>query len=527
MCSIAGAFTKTEVGKMLDIMSHRSPDGKSIVTKGGFVLGAGSLIITDTKSPHKCPYVYKNLTLVFNGEIYNFEKIRNILVSKGYTFDTNSDTEVVIKAFDEWGVDSFEMFDGMFAIGILNTKTHLLYLARDPFGEKPLYYRNSYNAVENTFAFASEAKALIEDSKLKPKAPPLYELLQFCNNETLYQDISQLPQGSYMIIDTKTEVVIEERVYYDILDNLIVHTSHGLEHYIENLDYLMQKVVHQRIPKEVPFALYLSKGVDSNLLNYYIKNITKDFETLTFEDMSKEEYDEVIEKVVYHLDFPVGSLSSVALYKLGERAKTKGCKVVISGEGADESFGGYMRYLPIAYKYQLEQFYPSYRELFEKGDVFITENETMYSNLVNKFEVGRGQLRFLESKYKKYASLTDPITAMQIFDIKHVLPSLLQMGDRMASAHGLENRSPYLAKELVEFGLSLPYEYKINGITTKVLLRELARRKGVKITETEKKGLTIPFNKWNGVSGYSRDKYFQELNNIWRKQAKRHEYGTI
>lgn len=264
-----------------------------------------------------------------------------------------------------------------------------------------------------------------------------------------------------------------------------------------------------RLRSDVKVGLYLSEGVDSNLLSTFYDFDNKFY----FDDQKnwKKDFYKNIKKITSHLDFPVGSLSSYPLWKLAEKA-SKNVKVVISGEGADEIFAGYVRYLPISLQWELEKEFPSYKYFFSKNYESYLYS---YSKITSRSQDGAS---FVLKKIKKYFEMfDDPISAMGFVDFKIVMPSLLQMGDRMSSAFGLENRCPYLDKRIIEFGFSLPHNLKINHLTNKIMIRKLALKRGLKKPLlVEKKGLTIKFNQWFHRKDWDRRFYINLLDKNWR-----------
>ena len=228
----------------------------------------------------------------------------------------------------------------------------------------------------------------------------------------------------------------------------------------------------------------------------------------------KKDFLKKFQKISYHLDFPVGSLSSYPLWKLAETARKK-VKVVVSGEGADEFFGGYIRYLPVSQEWELKNKFTSYKYLFNK---FYDDYLDSFAKITSR----NRDIDLVKSIIKPYFDgFDDPINAMCFADFKIVMPSLLQMGDRMAGAHGIENRCPFLDRHIIDFAFSLPHNLKIKNLEQKILLRRLLRKKKLfSPIKMEKKGLTITFNKWFKISDWSRDYYFNMLKKNWSKYYK-------
>lgn len=436
MCSIVGGRNRETVERMLDLMRHRSPDGMKVVGDD-FCIGMGRLAVIDLVSPDLFPFVEGNYVLTFNGEIYNYIELREELKQKGHVFKTFSDTEVVLTAYKEWGVGCLQKFNGMFAFAIYDGKE--LFFARDIAGEKPLYYSL------RPFAFASEAKAL--NWKCREFPPASFGIYDFASRKMQIFRYWNCPKVE---IDPKTAE--------------------------EELEKLIKDSIRLRTRSDVPYALYYSGGVDSSLLSTF-----HDFKfkfTYIDSDSYRDEYLERFERILWHLDYPVSSFSPFGLWKLAEEA-SRSVKVVISGEGADELFGGYIRYLKPHFNYLAAKQYPSYDSIF-----LPREN-------VN----GLGWQEFNGN-----------------------MRELLRMGDRMASAFGIENRCPFLDKRIIEFAFSLPDEFKIRGLETKVILNNILRKRNPEYQSIEKAGLYCSVNRWIGANTrFGKKEYKRRQNVIWNK----------
>lgn len=501
MCSIAGIAGKAGVEKLLAAQQHRAPDDQGVYREAGLELGMGRLKIIDLTSSGLCPYQEDNFVLCYNGEIYNYLELKKELKALGWQFRTTSDTEVLMKSWRQWGLKMFDKLNGMFAFAIYDKKTKKLVLARDIAGEKPLYYYHR----GPVFAFSSEAKAFPAALKIEPvkENPKFFESFQHCNSETLFKDVYALPAAHYLTFDVKNgQVAIKP--HWELKRRPINPKTAE-----EELESLLEDAVKIRTRSDVPYGLYYSRGIDSSLISTF-----HDFKhKFYFDDTAdwKDDFFKKIEKVVYHLDFPVGSLSAYPLWKLAERASKK-VKVVLSGEGADEIFGGYVRYLPIGREWELRQRYPSYKYLFSRH--FPTHLDGFATTTARNHDVD-----FVKETIKPYFEMfDDPINAMGFADFKLVMPSLLQMGDRMAGAFGIENRCPFLDRRVIEFGFNLPANMKINGLEQKVMLRRILAKRGLTAPlKKEKKGLSIVFNDWFGKKDWDRGLYFRLLNEKWSK----------
>ncbi len=502
MCSIAGISEGNSkvVNKMLKSMVHRAPDDVGVYYNNDISLGMGRLSIIDLKSKNLCPFQNEKIVLSFNGEIYNYKSIRQELKKLGYRFKTTSDTEVLGNAWDKWGKNVLNKIKGMFVFAIYEKRNNKLFIARDIPGEKPLYYLRR----NNKLYFASEAKAFSKVFDLKITKNKFFETFQHCAEQTLWKDVYQLPAAHYLEYNLKSKKLsINE--YWKIKQKKINNKTAQ-----EELEHLLNKSVKLCTQADVDYGIYYSKGVDSTLISTFHNFKNKFY----FDDKLNYEKDfrKNIKKIAYHLDFPVGSFSSYPLWKLADRANKKNVKVILSGEGADEIFTGYARYMPIYMQWKLNNRYPSYEYLF--GKLFNSYKDS-YARLTNR---SAENLEMIKKMMKQYFEMFDnPVTAMCYFDFKVIMPSLLQMGDRMSAAFGVENRCPFLDKDIIEFGFNLDVEQKINFNQQKLVLRNLLKKRlSLKYSEIEKKGLTIKFNRWFNVKSWDRSKYFQFLFKNWK-----------
>lgn len=429
MCSIAGG---EKAQQMLETMRHRSPDDLRVIT-GDFNMGMGRLAIIDTKRK-LCPIVVDDeYILSFNGEIYNYLELKEELRLKGHVFKTDSDGEVLLISYKEWGIDCLDHFNGMFAFAIKDGNK--VFFARDIPGEKPLYY------TKEPFSFASEAKA--------------FEV-----------DCEELPPAHYGLYDLEKKT-LKIAKWWNFVPKIRNITQKQAE---EELEYLLEDSIRLRTRSDVPYGLYLSGGIDSTLISTF-----HDFKhTFTYEDGDyKEEFLKMSPLIYHHLDYPVKSFSPFGLWKLAEQASRK-VKVVLSGEGADELFGGYIRFVPNWMNYKAQKEYPSYRRMFPY----------------------------------------DP--DMEWKEFNGNMRELLRMGDRMASAWGIENRCPFLDRRIIEFAFSLPPEIKYSGIQGKSILRKILKKRKPSYQFQEKHGLYTSANEWLGIDGkYSKASYV-----AWQKELK-------
>jgi asparagine synthase (glutamine-hydrolysing) len=499
MCSISGIVNGTGVAKMIASQRHRAPDESGIYQDQHIELGMGRLKILDMASPGLAPYQEDGLVLSYNGEIFNYLELKKELEAKGWQFRTTSDSEVLLKSWRQWGVKMFAKLNGMFAFAIYDPRKQRVWLGRDIAGEKPLYYYHR----GKTFVFCSEAKAFAKVVPLEEQPNEFFEAFQHCFGTTLWKDVYDVPPAHYVVYDLKTNQ--KKVVEYWKFERRQIDAKTA----VEELEDLLGDAVRIRLRSDVPVGLYYSKGIDSSLIASY-----NDFDQQFYFDDTKnwrEDFFARIRTLAFHLDFPVGSLSTYPLWKLAQRA-SRHVKVVLSGEGADEIFGGYIRYLPIAREWELQQQYPSYQYIFGKY-------YPPYLDGFAKITARNGNVSLARERLRPYFELfDDPINAMGFADFKLVMPSLLQMGDRMAGAFGLENRCPFLDRRVIEFGFSLPPELKIAGLNQKVILRRILLKRGLTAPlRDEKKGLTIRFNRWLGRRDWDRSSYCKLLRTEWHK----------
>ena len=417
MCGITGIYVfdeKHEVPKaliedMTNTMFHRGPDEFGFYVNENLALGHRRLSIIDLKAGRQ-PMSDKNgyIWIVFNGEIYNFRELRKDLEGKGYTFKTKSDTEVIIYSYEEYGLDCLKEFNGMFAFAIYDKRKKRLFLARDRLGIKPLYY----TITDKEIIFASEIKAILKHPNVKKKVN-LYGISSYLSyryvlgKETLFDGIYTLQPGYFLLCE---DGKIKEKQYWE-LPIIPQKEDKGEEYYVRKLRELLTKSVKMRMISDVPLGAYLSGGLDSSIIvalmsdikNEPIKTFSIGFEEEGFNEfeyarlmvercktnhkeilLNAEKYIELMPKLIRYKDAPLSVANEVPLYEMSKELK-KDITVVLSGEGADELFGGYGRIFRSPFDYERLKLIENNPDLLD---------ETVKSILVESLRDKYGDLNF-------------------------------------------------------------------------------------------------------------------------------------
>ncbi len=550
MCGIAGIINhkSSDVAKILDEMieriTHRGPDDSGFFVDDRVAFGMRRLSIIDTQGG-KQPISSEDgsLIIVFNGEIYNFKKLRAGLCARGHIFKTDTDTEVILHLYEEKGEDVVHELRGMFTFFIYDIKKGNVFIARDQFGIKPLYYIKIGGVVT---AFGSEIKSLLALPEYKKEInnEAIFNYLSYQYNpmqETFFRGIYRLLPGTCMMIDLKTSTG-EEKKYWQFEFNQDIHMQEEIGSK-KLADVFLDSVSHHLV-SDVPVGAFLSGGIDSSLIVGTIRALHPGGELRTFtigaEDMNEfeqaretaelfktthteiildpTEYFSELPRIAYHFDEPVADPSAMALYFLAREASKK-VKVVLSGEGADELFGGYGMYrepLSLAQFDRVPKFLQSVLFLLLKFPFEIRGMNYLrrYQKKLNDRYIGNAYIFSQEEivglwKGEKYTPMDiaplytqaenlSPSTAMQYIDIHTWLPGdILAKADKMTMAHSLEVRVPFLDKEVARFAQTIPDRFKFMNGTTKYLLRKAAKVFVPPRTQVRKKlGFPIPLARW-------------------------------
>jgi len=578
MCGINGYIgqkTKKSIAKiqnMNKVTEHRGPDNSSYkelsLSKTHIYFGHNRLSIIDLHESANQPFhsPCERYELVYNGELYNYVELKEILQNNGIVFNTSSDTEVVLQSIIYWGAQkAFQKMNGMWSIAFLDTKEEKLILSRDRFGEKPFYY--CYE--NNELYFSSEIKAILEITE--KKRINLLTLNRFLingsldsNNETFFEKIHKVPAASYTIIDLKKDFSsLSFSKYWDITTielNTNIHASKA----IEEFETIFDDAVKIRLRSDVKVGALLSGGLDSSAITKVMAEHIPNLEILSAisDDplYSEEKFVDIVsnylevqpikvnldndpkkiynllETVLWHNDEPMPSFSTIAHYLLMEQAYKHDIKVILSGQGADELLGGYQKYY-IYYLIQLfkEKHYITFLKegfsyLFKSGLIkqFSLKEANRYlpsfmKKKIKKTDVRTPLLQNLDEQIEKLNTLVS-VNERQVMDlVKYSVPVLTHYEDRMSMAFSREIRLPFLDHRLVELALSLPNSMKMKNGWTKWIMRKafVGKLPDSIVWRKDKKGFTTPQEKW------FRDELKSEIHTLFNENLLVEEYGLM
>ena len=475
-------------------------------------LGVRRLAVIDLVGGHQpLSSVDGSHWIAYNGEVFNYVELRRELVAAGHRFRTETDTEVVVAAYREWGPACLDRFIGMFAFAIWDG--HTLFLARDRLGEKPLFWTRDGERL----LFASEIKSLLCEVEPVAQVDDRFAVLEApLEPETLFRGIFSLPPGHFLTFDGRDAKV---QRYWSIPEGPV--DPRPITELRDELRGLLEDAVRLRLRSDVPLGLFLSGGLDSSLLatlarpdkvftcrlpygpayaeDHHASAVARavgaqqHFATVTPESFRME-----FPRILWHLEQPIATASSVAEFALARLARQH-VKVAIGGQGADEAFGGYVRYVLMNEEHRLgtapllREYQPLARVLWGSG-TFGPEADRYFSLI----ERGVGSAAVRERARDLFERRGSLIDRMGATDFVLTFPSLITMNDRAAAAYGVENRTPFLDHRVVEFAFRLPAQAKIDGFVTKRILREVAR--GLVpdsiVDRTDKMGLGVPVGRW-------------------------------
>ncbi|MFA5859208.1 MAG: asparagine synthase (glutamine-hydrolyzing) [Elusimicrobiota bacterium] len=575
MCGICGIYNynKTNPVKenvlraMCGVMSHRGPDGEGVylnypLTGGGMGVGLGHrrLAIIDLSTGEQPMYNEdKSIAIVFNGEIYNFQELRPQLESLGHKFRSNSDTEAIVHAYEQYGEDCVDHLRGMFAFAIWDNNNTRMFIARDRVGKKPLYYAN----VNGSLIFASEIKALLKypgiGHEINKEAIHYYLNYQYVPGpKTVYNSVFRLMPAHCMSVDKNGN--LRTREYWDI--DFREKTKLSFNDTCTQLREVLKEATRLRMISDVPLGAFLSGGHDSSIIVGlmselaskpvktfsigfeeeefselgYAKIVAQHFKTDHQEFIVKPQFVEILPKLVWHYDQPYADSSALPSYYVANMTR-KNVTVALNGDGGDESFGGYLRYkamkgslyagLPFKllgrkntlrlaemlphtetagnikmfrYMYRLVSALaepPQRRNVYWHSYFDNTAKDKIYSVDMRNDMKGIDSFEYLEKIFEN-AKAGNVMDRTFYTDIKAYLPECLLIKMDIASmANSLETRSPFLDHVVMEYAAGLPDNWKIRGFRTKHILKETFKSFLPKeIINRPKQGFGIPLGKW-------------------------------
>ncbi len=578
MCGIVGIVNRNRnpvaletLTRMGDTLKHRGPDDEGDFIEGYVGLHHKRLAIIDLVSGHQ-PMSSGDLTIAFNGEIYNYIELRESLKQRGHAFQTNSDTEVILKMYAEYGVDAINQLNGMFAFLLYDRKQNRLIAARDHFGIKPLYYYVSADYL----LFASEIKALLQHpavaAEVDSEAMREYVTFQYVIGEaTLFKNIRKLLPAHYQVIDLELMRVRTVRFWES---RFVIDLHHTEEYFICTLRALLEDAIKLQLRSDVPVGTYLSGRIDSSIVTmlaskFYPKRL-KTFTGAFFEgpefdesDYAREvaaacdaemfliyptdlEFIESLPQLIYYMDEPVAGPGLFPQYMVS-RLAAREVKVILGGQGGDEIFAGYTRYV-VAYLEQvlkgaifetneegehivsmssilpnlpiLQQYVPMLKHFWEKGT--FEEMDRRYFSLIERIDGNSNVFSqdFLanydrEKIFRRFQSIFNHADTLSYFnkmvnfDLVASLPALLQVEDRVSMAVSMESRVPLLDHRIVDLVTSMPPGMKFKGAETKYILKKTMKDllPAKILTRKDKMGFPVPLHLWakNRARDFFRD----------------------
>ncbi len=521
MCAICGIFNlmndkkneKYILENMLKTMFHRGPDGSGSLMMDEIALGFNRLSFIDLESGMQpIQNEDKTISMVCNGEIYNFQKLRTELKEKGHLFRTKTDVEVILHLYEEWGLDFPSYLNGQFAIALYDHKLQQFLLVRDQIGIAPLFY----TVVNGKLVFASEIKAILQypgvNRRLNLKA--VDQLMNYpgvISPNTFFEGIYALPCGH--MICSRIGGELKDIEYWDLVYQTEEEKDRGEKYYIENLRELLKNAIDRRLVADVPIGFYISGGLDSSMvaccIAQYGMNSSYSFSAeMDSDELDESQFQKVIcdcvhsthyrtriteedlwenlGQVVYHAEAGLKESYDVAAYLLSALVKDSPAKAVLTGQGSDEFFCGYVGYM-------VDQFRGMRKNVmsFEECEV----NERLWGDPYFRYERNHSEIEKMHHliysadircEAEKFSAIADsPINVERVrglssqkrrsyIDYKLRLSDHLlgEHGDRMFFSHSVEGRHPFLDMELLTFVSCIPDKYKLNGVNEKYILKK-------------------------------------------------------
>ena len=529
MCGICGyldlkrenRIEQKVLSNMIQVLNHRGPDDFGKYIDNDLAFGFARLSIIDLAGGHQ-PLINENnsIVLICNGEIFNYREPRNKMEEKGHVFRTNCDVEVVLHLYEEYGTEFLNMLNGQFGFAIYDKTRQRIMCARDQVGIAPFYY----TVTNGMFIFASEIKSILQHPYVERKVDlvGLDQIMNFpgiATPRTLFDNIQGIQPGHFLLVDAEHGIVDNE--YWDLIYPKESEEPEELEesYYIEHLDELLTKAVKARLNADVPVGFYLSGGIDSSLIAGYIHKVSGyvernsysvDFEERTLSEgkyqrlMAKKvnsihheiqfdvnEIAKRIKKAIYHSETALKESYNTASLALSEAAHNDNIKVILTGEGADELFGGYVGYRFDQLRSQQntalsDEFLRERsirKELWGNEDFLYEKNHDEYSRQVRKL-----YSKEVNAVYDEFCCFHHPLVNKErlanvnVFNRRSYVDFKLRMGDhlltdhgdRMALANSVETRYPFLDREVIEFAVKMPYSMKVRNFKEKYVVKKVA-----------------------------------------------------
>ena len=516
MCGIAGKIdfsgekvTRMYLKRMTDAIAHRGPDGEGQYVDRNVGIAHRRLSIIDLSPRASQPMISEknDIVITYNGELYNYREIKKDLKEKGYKFYSDSDTEVVLYAYAEWGENCVSLFNGMFAFSIWDKRNNCIFIARDRYGIKPLYY-----FIDNQkFVFASEQRAILANHDIptildKEALLEYFTFQNFFTDRTFNKNIKMFPAGcfAYIKVDDSESLSIKRYWDYDFRESLCAADENE---YIEELDRLFRQAVHRQLVSDVPIGGYLSGGMDSGSITAiaaeklpYLKTFTCGFDLhsasgleMAYDEREKAEYmsylfktehyemvlkagdmERILPVVVNHLEEPRVGQSYPNYY--AANLASKFVKVVLSGAGSDELFGGYpWRYYRAVVNDSFDDYIDKYYKFWQRL-IPNKEVKKVFSPIWTdvKHVWTRDIFRdvFMHKKDLRTQTPEDYINNSLYLEAKTFLHGLLVVEDKLSMANGMETRVPFLDNDLVDFAMKLPVKYKLRNLQEVIRINE-------------------------------------------------------
>ena len=563
MCGIAGilhfntdrAVDSSAIRRMTDAVAHRGPDGEGFHVCKNLAFGHRRLSIIDLSTGDQPMFSDdRSIVLIFNGEIYNYVELREELRTLGHVFHTNSDTEVIIKAYQQWNVECQKKLNGMWAFALWDYTQQQLFISRDRMGEKPLHYA----VVDNTFLFGSEIKSLFAYG-----FPKIYNLemleIYFALGyipapATFFKNIYKLRAGSYLLIKAGE---VKECKYWDLPEIDEDNMLHNRDEIFEKFQAILKDSVRIQMRSDVPYGAFLSGGLDSSSVvelmsetsSFPVETFTIGFKEKSFDErhlsklvsdrfhtnhheqlVSPDTFDESLRHVVFYHDEPFADSSSIATSHVSRFAASK-VKMVLTGDGGDEVLSGYTNYqgekftaqyqklpgwvrkgLPDLFSFLSKPFNNSFRLKLNRIQNVCSSSNLDFQNryLVKSAGISLDLVRQINTGKEIYpveeflndflqgCNYKDPFYKLMYLNLKLSLPDdMLVKIDRMSMSHSLETRAPFLDYRLVEYMVQVHKNIKMKNYERKTVLRETVGQKlpGA-ILKAPKKGFSVPLRFW-------------------------------